>query len=180
MTGALGKGNADVDGPKLAIRLAEKFAGSCSLVPAPAIVRDKELLKTLMREPAVDDALERASNVDIIVQGIGGLSGGSSSLERAGYIRESDRQEMRAQGAVGHIAARMIDPQGVELVEFARQVISVPLSSMRQAEWSIGISASTAKVPALMAAIRGQYINSIVVDDESAREMLELREAAAA
>ena len=181
LTGALGgKGDPEVDGPKLAIRLAERFSGTCCLVPAPAIVKDTAMRDTLMQEPAVEHALKRAANVDIIVQGIGALSGAQSSLRRAGYIRKSDQREMKANGAVGHIAARMIDADGRELTEFARQVISVPLASMRKAKWSICISASPAKVPALLAGLRGGYMNAIVVDDESALQMLQLREVTAA
>lgn len=181
LTGALGgKGNPEVDGPKLAIRLAGRFSGTCCLVPAPAIVKDTAMRDTLMREPAVDHALKLGANVDIIVQGIGALSGAQSSLRRAGYIRKSDQIEMKAKGAVGHIAARMIDADGRELEEFARQAISVPLANMRKAKWSICLSASPEKVPALLAAIRGGYVNAVVIDDVSAGEILQLREASAA
>ncbi len=181
MTGALGgKGDPDVDGPKLAIRLAERFSGTCCLVPAPAIVKDITVRDTLMRETAVEHALNRAANVDIMIQGIGALSGELSSLERAGYILQSDEKGLKAKGAVGHIAARMINAEGEELEEFAQQVISVPLASMRKAKWSIGISADPAKVPTLLAALRGEYLNTVVVDEESANKMLELREVVAA
>ena len=180
MSGALGEGDPDVDGPKLAIKLAEYFGGTCKLVPAPAIVESAEARETLMRQPAVRRALARAAEADIMVQGIGTLAETMSSLERAGYIGAADRKAAHAQGAVGHIVARMIDADGNEVGDLAERVVSVPLDSMRQAKWSIGVSAAAAKVPAILGALRGGYFNTIVVDEESAQAMLRLRNVAAA
>lgn len=180
MSGALGEGDPDVDGPKLAIKLAEYFNGTCKLVPAPAIVESAEARDTLMRQPAVERALKRAARADIMVQGIGALTRTQSSLERAGYIGSAGRKAAQAQGAVGHIVARMIDADGDEVGDYAQRVISVPLESMRRAKWSIGVSAAVAKVPAILGALRGGYFNTIVVDEESAQAMLRVRDVAAA
>ena len=146
----------------------------------PAVVENSGIRDTLMREPAVEHALELAKRVDIMVQGIGALCGTESSFERAGYLQAKGRKDAKAKGAVAHMAARMIDADGNELEVFAKRVISIPLEYMRKVKWSIGIIASPAKVPALLAAIRGGYFNTIVVDEESAKEMLRLKEVVAA
>lgn len=181
MTGALGnEGDPEIDGPKLAIKLAERFGGSYTLVPAPAIVETPELRDTLINEPSVRTALKHAKSADIMVQGVGALSGGKSGLESAGYLNASTRKKVKSKGAVGHVVARMIDADGVELKEFGQRVISIPLDAMRDAKWSIGIIATPIKVEAMIAAIKGGYFNAIVVDEDSAKEMLQLKEVIAA
>ena len=178
LSGALGQGNPDIDGPQLALRLADFFGGVCRLVPAPALVDSAELCQSLMRQSQVATALSRAAHPDIVVQGIGCLDPALCSLQRAGYLGDAERQAAIDAGAVGHVFARMIDSQGREVGDYGRRVIAVPLEAIRRARLSIGISASTAKVPAILAALRAGYFNTLVIDEASAREVLQLGAAA--
>ena len=45
---------------------------------------------------------------------------------------------------------------------------------MKAAEWSIGISAAEFKAEAVLGAIRGGYINTLVADQKLAVKLLEL------
>ncbi len=174
LSGALGQGNPEIDGPQLALRLADIFGGVCRLVPAPALVDSVQLCQSLMRQSQVATALSRAEHPDIVVLGIGCLDPALCSLQRAGYLGDAERQAAINAGAVGHVFARMIDSQGREVGDYAQRVVGVPLDAIRRARLSIGISASTAKVPAILAALRGGYFNTLVLDEASAREVLQL------
>ncbi len=180
LSGVLGEGDPDVDGPRLAVKLADAFAGTCRMVPAPAIVTNAAMRENLMRQPQIKQALARAATADIMIQGIGALDPSMSSLERAGYIREADRKAARRAGAVGHVLARMIDAEGDEVGDYTQRAISIPLSALRGATWSVAISASVTKSPALIAALRGGYFNVVIIEEATAHELLRLREAAAA
>lgn len=178
LSGSLGQGNPEIDGPQLAMRLADLLGGICRLVPAPALVDSMELRDMLMRQPQVAMALSRAAQPDIVIQGIGCLEPALCSLQRAGYLSDAQRQAAIAAGAVGHLFARMIDAQGNEVGGYSERVIGIDLDSIRRARLSIGISASTAKVPAILAAIRARLFNTIVIDEASARQVLQLAGAA--
>ena len=169
-----------MDGPRLAVKLADAFGGTCRMVPAPAIVTNAAMRENLMRQPQIKQALARAATADIMIQGVGALDPAMSSLERAGYIREADRNTARRAGAVGHVLARMIDAEGEEVGDYTQRAISVPLSALRGATWSVAISASVKKSPALIAALRGGYFNVVIIEEATAQELLRLREAAAA
>ena len=133
LSGALGQGNPDIDGPQLALRLADFFGGVCRLVPAPALVDSAELCQSLMRQSQVATALSRASHPDIVVQGIGCLDPALCSLQRAGYLGDAERQAAIDAGAVGHVFARMIDSQGREVGDYGRRVIAEQLEAIRRA-----------------------------------------------
>ncbi|MCM2311568.1 MAG: sugar-binding transcriptional regulator [Steroidobacteraceae bacterium] len=178
LSGSLGQGNPEVDGPQLALRLADFFGGVCHLVPAPAVVDSAELCRALLKQPQITTSLNRASHLDIVVQGIGALDPTVSSLTRAGYLSEAEGRAAIEVGAVGHVFARMIDAQGHEVGDWGQRVIAVPLDTIRRARLSIGISASVAKVPAILAALRAGYFNTLVVDEVSARQVLQLAVAA--
>lgn len=177
LSGSLGEGDPAVDGPQLAMRLADFFGGVCRLVPAPALVHSVELAEALHRQPQVKAALARAAHPDIVVQGIGALAPELCSLTRAGYLDDAARRQARRAGAVGHLFARMVDADGREVGDYGRRVIAVPLDAIRRARVSIGISAATAKVPAILAALRAGAVNTLVVDEPSARQVLQLADA---
>jgi len=162
----------------LAMRLADYLGGVCRLVPAPAMVDSVELRDLLLKQSQVAAALNRAAHPDIVIQGIGCLDPTLCSLQRAGYLGDLEREAAIAAGAVGHLFARMIDAQGTEVGDYSKRVIGISLDSIRQARLSIGISASPAKVPAILAALRARFFNTIVLDEVSAREVLQIATAA--
>jgi len=174
ISGSLGPSTRDEDGPKSAIRLAELLGATCHLIPAPAVVDTEEARDLFLNQPQIREALERAAKVDVIVQGIGTLAAGMSSLRRASYITKEEREAARRAGAVGHVFARMIDINGWEVSDYSKRVIGIPLEAMRNASWSIGISASVEKAPAILGALRGKYFNCVIIEEASAREVLRL------
>ena len=174
ISGSLGPSISEEYGPKTAIRLAELLNASCHLIPAPALADSREARDLFVRQPQIRHALDHVADVDVIIQGIGTLLPGRSSLQRAHYISEEQRRAAVAQGAVGHVFARMIDINGREVGDCSRRVIGIPLERMRNALWSIGISASPDKAPAIFGALRGGYLNAVVIEEESAREVLKM------
>lgn len=179
MAGSLGPGASEEYGPGPAVRLAMLLNASCRLILAPAVVDSEEARNLFLRQPQIRDALRHAGRVDVIIQGIGSLSSGMSSLRRAGYITREERLEAQAAGAVGHVFARMIDIEGREVSDISKRVIGIPLENMRNAGWSIGIGAAPGKAPAILGALRGKYFNAVVIDEYSAREVLKLAAAPA-
>ena len=73
----------------------------------------------------------------------------------------------------------MIDIHGNEVTDYNDRVIGLPLAELRKMRWSIGISASAIKAPAILGAIRGKYINALVIEETSAREVLRLADMVA-
>ncbi|KAA3661518.1 MAG: hypothetical protein DWQ04_16250 [Chloroflexi bacterium] len=174
MVGALGEGDSQIDGPEIALRMAERLHGTYRYVHAPAVVESQEIRDVLMQLPQIQETMNRAANADIMIQGIGSLAEEMSSLERAGYISSEERLMYQEQGAVGHLVAKLIDGQGNEISSFNNRVVAMPFEYMRIAKWSIGVSASPLKASAVLAAIRGSYFNTLVIDDKSAHEVLHL------
>lgn len=174
MLGALGEGDSHIDGPELALRLAEKFDGSYRYVHAPAVVKTTEMKQMLMQQPQIKSTLEKAANADIMVQGIGSLADEMSSLARAGYLDEAERASCLEQGAVGHLMARMIDIHGNHVGKYNDRVVAIPIEALHQPGYSIGICASKRKAKPTLGAIRGRFINTLVTDRRCAEELMRL------
>lgn len=173
MIGCLGTGNPAVDGLEIALRISKKFGGTYSNIYAPTYVKNKTVYSYLILEPQIKATLKKAMNTDIILTGIGSLDAGTT-LQKAGYFTNQSRLNLIKKGAVGHLLARPFDINGVEIPFEGSYVIGAPLKAMKAAQWSIGISAAEFKAPAVMAAIRGGYINTLVTDEKLACKLLEL------
>lgn len=183
--GGLGQGDPRVDGPELALRMAQKLNGRYRYINAPAIVESIELRDQIAGLSAIREVIDRASHARVMICGVGALKERMSSLVRTGYLSDEDFDTLVARGAVGHVNARIIDVNG-SLIDhpYNEQVIGAPLEALREAEWSIGIAASTQKAEAILAALNGRYYNAFVTDANAARAVLrlagvELPEAAA-
>lgn len=174
MLGSLGQGNPRIDGPDLARRMAEKLDGRYYYVHAPAVVENSDLRDQLMQQAQIRHTLERVATADICLLSVGALADDASSLQRTGYLTADEREHYLEQGAVGHLLAKMIDINGNEIERYNRRVVAIPFGYLQRAEWSIGMAASPMKASTIMGAIRGNYINTLVIDFDGARELMRL------
>lgn len=173
MVGCLGTGNPNVDGLELAIRLSKRLGGTYSNIYAPIYVKSEVVRDSLIQEPQIEATLRKAMHTDIILTGIGSMDA-STTLQEAGYWSDADRMDMIGRGAVGHLLARPYDRDGKPVDRKDWYVVGAPLEAMKAAEWSVGISAAEFKAEAVLGAIRGGYINTLVTDQKLATKLLEL------
>ena len=179
MAGCLGTGNPHLDGIELAINVARKFNGTYTNVVSPVYVDNMLAQNALLASPQIRKALDIASNVDISITGIGTLDDKNSSLLISDISTKEEREEAKRNGAVGHILARFIDKDGNEVFFPNHYPITVPLSAMRSPKWSIGVTVTSEKAKATLAAIRGKYINCLIADEPLALELLRLADSEA-
>lgn len=176
MVGCLGAGNPEVDGVEIALRLAKSFGGMYYNIYAPIYVSTQAIYEAMMDEPQIKATLRRANYVDVAFMGVGSFDD-STSLQRAGYLNDNSRNSLISQGAAGHLLARPYNVDGEEMQMENRHVIGAPLESLRHAQWSIGVSAAAFKATAVYSAVKGGYLNVLIVDEALAKALLELADA---
>jgi DNA-binding transcriptional regulator LsrR (DeoR family) len=174
--GGLGAGNPDIDGFGLAQKLAEKLRGSYRLMQAPMIVQDFALKRMLLQEPGIAQALRAGAAVDIALFGIGSNIPGISSLVRAGYLREEESAALLSQGAVGTVCGLQIDVEGRALSSGVNdRLIGIDRDTLLGIPVRLGAAAGAQKADAVLAALRGSLITTLVVDEETAARILSTR-----
>lgn len=173
MAGSLGTGDPSLDGLELALKMSRKLGGTYSSLCAPVYVGSEQVRDHLMQVPQIQATIRRAMLAGIVITGIGSLDPGTT-LQRAGCLSNSERLELVSRGAVGHLQGRLLDRYGQEFVQKDRFPVSVPLEALQKARWSIGVSAASFKAEAALAAVRGGYLNVLIVDETLARRLLEL------
>lgn len=177
MVGCLGTGNPRVDGLELALRISKKLGGTYSNIYAPVYVDSELVYSYLVSEPQIESTLKKALTADIVLTGIGSLDDPNGSLYQAGCYTAEDRAELIRRGAVSSLLGRMFDKDGNEVTLDNRFVISAPLEAMKRPSWSIAINAGAKKAECTLAALRGKYLNTLIVDEPLAKEILRLADA---
>ena len=171
MVGCLGTGNPNVDGLELAIQLSRKLGGTYSNIYAPIYVESAPVRDYLIREPQIEATIKKAMHTDVIITGVGSLDE-KTTIQRAGYWKDKDREDLISRGAVGHLLGRPYDRDGNPVEWKNRFVIGAPLDAMFSAEWSIAVAANKVKADATLAAIKRGYVNTLIADEELAEELL--------
>ncbi len=171
MVGCLGTGNPNVDGIELALHISKRLGGTYSNIYAPIYVGNEVVYSYLTSEPQIEATLRKAEHVDIILTGVGAFNS-ETTLQQAGYWTDKDRMDFLNKGAVGHLLARPYNMDGEEVFMEGRYTIGAPLSAMRNAQWSIGITSGTDRTDAVLGAVRGGYLNTLVIDRSLAEDLL--------
>lgn len=172
--GGIGAHNLEIDGWELARRLSRKLGASIHIVHAPLIVRSEELRDLLVIDKNVAESMELAAHADIAFLGIGTPDPRYSALVRAGYITDEQSDELNRNGAEGMICGYFFDIDGTPIDSVLnRRVVGVDLEKLKTIPKRVAVAAGERKAMALLGAIRGGYVNGLVVDESAARHLLQ-------
>jgi DNA-binding transcriptional regulator LsrR (DeoR family) len=142
--------------------------GTCSYLYAPAIVETQELKDYLLEIPDIAMVLEKGKIVDIALISIGNPYTGST-MRALGYLQDDDLQQFRQMGVVGDIASRFFDKWGDVINHpFNDKVIGLALEQLKQIKNVIAVVEGTHKIESLSAALKGEYIDVLIIDEQSA------------
>ena len=173
--GALGSDNPLIEGIDLTRQLATKLGARYRYLHAPLLVEDRRTRDLFLQEPTVNDVLQIAAKANIVLIGIGSLQAESSGIIWTGYITRKERDWLHNIGVVGHMCAQFFDVEGKILdIGINHRSISIGLEALRQIDNVIAVAGTTDKASAILGALNGGYIDSLVTDDRAARQVLEL------
>ena len=168
---------AQQDGPLLAQMLSEALSCPCRYLHAPLIVDNPTGRETLMQDRSIRETLMRAEQSEIALVGIGSTDPELNSLLRAGYIDRREVVEIINKGAVGDVCAHHFDIYGNYLdIDINKRVVGIIVNTLFKIPTVIGVAGDIRKSSAILGALRGNYINVLITDDEAAQQVLELND----
>lgn len=174
--GAIGHGDPLVDGSELARWLATKLHASHRALPAPLFVENEATAQSLLQQPTIADAMRAARTVHVALVGIGTIDSRRSGLFRSGYFNSEQISQLREQGVVGDLIGHLLDRNGQEADVLAnRCIIGESLAALRATPCVVGLAGESIKAPAILAVLRGRYLNVLVTDADTALAVLELQ-----
>lgn len=172
LMGGLGDPLAQRRASHLTGRLAELTGAMPVFLPAPGLAGNPSTRKTMMGDPAVRDVTATWRSLTDAFVGIGSLQP-SPLLERSGNaITDAEQQELSDLGAVGDVCLRYFDAEGKPLASsFDRRVIGISPDELLAVPRRVGVAGGPRKFTAVRAALRGGWINALIVDLAMAKRL---------
>jgi DNA-binding transcriptional regulator LsrR (DeoR family) len=171
--GGVGSSSTHLQAILLAERLAGLIGASPVLLQAPGIVGTAEAKAVLVKDSTVREAARLFTKLDLALVGIGSLEPSSLLANSGNIFSAEDRRQLRRAGAVGDICFQFIDKEG-RLVSSAlmERVIGIGLAMLKSTPRVVGIAGGKSKIPAILASLKGKWINVLITDRLTAEHLI--------
>jgi DNA-binding transcriptional regulator LsrR (DeoR family) len=171
--GGVGNASTHYQAMLLAQRLAGLIGASAVLLQAPGVVGSAEAKAVLVQDPAVKEAARLFAKLDLALVGIGSLEPSSLLAKSGNVFSDEERRQLRQSGAVGDICFQFIDKQG-SLVKspLMDRVIGIELATLKSSSRVVGIAGGESKVSAILASLKGKWINVLITDRLTAETLI--------
>jgi deoxyribonucleoside regulator len=157
---------------ELGRRLAEAFHGSFRHLYAPAFIQDSATLDSLLKTQEICQVVDLWKRMDVAIVGIGHVGFQHiSSMFFADHITPATLAQLEAKGTIGDICARFFDIHGSQVYP-ETGVIGIDLDTLKTIPDVIAIAGGSEKVKAVLGALRGSLIKTLVTDTATARAVL--------
>ncbi|AYG63279.1 bifunctional sugar-binding transcriptional regulator/dihydroxyacetone kinase subunit DhaK [Rhizobium jaguaris] len=155
---------------------AAAFAGAVNAklinIAAPAIVSAPEVRDVLLREPLIESQFSALSQANKVIFGIASMRP-NSTIHTSGFFESVSLQQYLAKDAAGVVAGRFIDGKGHPVAgPLDGRTIGISLDMLKGIGLRIAVAGGFDKVPAILAALRGGYVNVLVTDAATGRGIL--------
>ncbi len=152
------------------------FNARLYLIPSPLLLSSGELRQSLRQEPDVGEIFRMIPLSSMSVVGIGSMNDQATILKN-GILNQNDFTFLKMQGAVGDMLSHFLDKNGNPIsIELEDRLMSTPLEELRKLDNVIGVAGGARKAEAILAALRGGYLDVLITDEDTAKLLLEAPE----
>jgi DNA-binding transcriptional regulator LsrR (DeoR family) len=172
MLGGIGSPSAEQHANHLAVRFSRLVHGDARFLPVPGIVGSTNAARVLLRDPNVSNAIELFEKITLALVGIGALEPSTLVASSGNVFSEEELNSVQKQGAVGDICLRFYDAKGQAVRgPLDDRVIGMTLGGLRKVQRSVAVCGGKRKFHAILGAVRGKWINTLVTDQYTAERL---------
>ncbi len=151
--------------------MAQRLGGTFLSLNTPAFFPEKRTRDALLALEQVKLISGQLGRAQVALVGLGTLE--NSVFVERGALQPAAIASLRAAGAVGELCGRFIDAQGRECATPWRdRVIGVQVDQLRKIPQVVGVVSGSDRSAAILAAIRGGLLKSLVIDEAGASALL--------
>lgn len=154
-------------------KLADRVNAPHNPMPLPILVRNPSELAQLHGLEHVAHTRGLCKIADVTFVGIANIDE-TAPLVRDGFLSVDESHALMKEGAVGEIVGWAYDIQGQLISGLTNdRVSSAPLTPGNERP-VIGLAVGQEKVPAILGALRGKLVNSLITDEATAEAILQM------
>jgi len=152
--------------------MAQRLGGSFLSLNTPAFIPEKRTRDALLELEQVRNVREHLARARVALVGMGTLA--NSVFVERGTLDAAMVRELERAGAVGEVCGRFLNARGEECATAWRdRVMSIPIDQLRRIPQVIAVVSGRDRSAALHAAIRGQIVKALVIDEPGAGALLD-------
>jgi lsr operon transcriptional repressor len=156
---------------------AEAEATTATIIPTPIVASTPRLAAALKAEPAIQQVLKQACDVEQAIVGVG-TPAADATIVQMGYLGPDDARRLRDRGIVGDILGQFFDASGTVVnLPIHERRIGIELSDLASIPKVVGVAGGLHKAEAILGALRGGFLDVLVTNELVALRLLELQGA---
>lgn len=154
---------------------SEKLGGVWRPFYVPAIVENAQIRQSLFDSTDLVQVVQSWQNLNVALVGIGNVDlGPDVRMLFADYVDDTKMAHLSQRHAVGDICMRFFDITGAPIEDGLPGTVGIDLDQLRLAKLRIGVAGGVEKADAIVGAVRGDYINSLITDETAALQILQI------
>lgn len=159
-------------------RFADAYGARSHPFPVPTFFDYADTKRALWRERSIRRILDLQARADVLLYSIGTVEAGvPSHVYAGGYLEERDLRGLEREGVVGDIATVFFRGDGsYRDVPINDRASGPDLALFAEARHALCVVAGRGKVAGLRAALKGGWVGRLVVDEPTARALLDAAE----
>ena len=159
---------------EIIVRFAQNYQAVANLFPVPTFFDYAATKAVLWRERSIRRLLDLQNQADLLLYSIGAVNAGvPSHVYSAGYLERTDFQELKRLRLAGDIATVFFREDGSFDNIPLNERTSGPGLELFQRKHGLCVVSGLAKVAGLAGALRGGLIRELIVDEPTARALVE-------
>jgi DNA-binding transcriptional regulator LsrR (DeoR family) len=179
LTGALSRPGVAESSIELVRDVARVGGGPAYFFYAPMAVPDAATARALRGQPEVARAFSLIGSVTKAVAGVGAWEPEQSTVYDA--TGDADHADARDRGVVAEVSGALLTADGTPVTaRLTERMIAVTAEQLQAIPEVIAIVYGTAKTRAVLAAVRGGFVDSLVTHSTLARSLIEAATSSAA
>jgi len=155
-------------------KMANAFHAMRYYLHAPAVLENPAALEIMLKDNSLKLVTDMWDKLDLAIVGIGEPISLSNAFKDI-FDQEFLSKLIKA-NAVGDIAGRFFTADGSECKDVGISMLGISLDQLKKTPEVIGVAGGKEKVPAIYAAIKARYINSLITDLDTALSILKMEE----
>lgn len=172
--GAISYDMGDAGMLSIGTTLSSKIGGKLYPLPAPIYMQDKAAREALVNSPIIKNSLNMIENCDLIISGLGAIDGDIPQTLWDVYVESDAKDRIKESGGIGFLCAHFFDQNGEFLdIDINENIIGIKTESIKKNK-IILVAGGKKKAKAILAALRGGYVDTLVSDDKTLSQVLEL------
>lgn len=174
LTGSVGSDLA-ISPLEIMRRAVQRSGGVAEPIFVPILADSVEAAETIRRQPEIRRTLESFRELTAACVSVGSWSPATSQLIT--YLSPIERAELERVGVVGEVAGTFLNAAGEGLeVPFTKRMIRIQADELRPVGQKIVVADGVAKAATVLAAVKADLANVLIVDSVLAEELLVLAE----